>query len=588
MMTPTIDGGPVMAMFRGGADAAVLSTFGALLFPAWFAPARAGRGPPIAWISFALALALTAGWTLLETVAIGGSLGALDDVLRSTLFGHVVLTRLALLTLAATAAARWRWTSALLAGLAVVTLAGHGHALAMTQGPSWLLLSGTLHLLAAGVWLGQLLPLLVFVAGAGIDDAAAAARRFSPWGAACVAVLASTALVQSSILIGSVPGLIGTAYGLVALLKLALFLALLGFAARHRFWLTPALGGARPASARRLARSVGGEAAVGLLVVLAAGLLTSLEPSMHAQPVWPFAWRLSLEAVSLDPEFLREVVLAAVGIAVASAAALAAFIWRWRLRWLLLPFAAVATTVSMPHLDLLLAEADPTYFWISPTGFSSASIAAGAALYPQHCAVCHGPDGRGDGPAAAWLPVPPADLAADHLGMHTDGELFWWLSHGIAAPDGSPAMPAFAGALTEDQRWALIDVLRAKNAGSARKAGGAWPVPTLAPNLQLTCADRTTDLHALRGQVVRVAFPLAGAPADSGQCAAVGLDARRAYAIVTGVGEDALSGSEIIVDAAGWLRAVRSSRADPQALAGEIADIAAHPLAAPSHAAMRM
>ena len=31
------------------------------------------------------------------------------------------------------------------------------------------------------------------------------------------------------------------------------------------------------------------------------------------------------------------------------------------------------------------------------------------AVYKQYCASCHGPDGKGNGPAAAALPVKPAD-----------------------------------------------------------------------------------------------------------------------------------------------------------------------------------
>lgn len=34
----------------------------------------------------------------------------------------------------------------------------------------------------------------------------------------------------------------------------------------------------------------------------------------------------------------------------------------------------------------------------------------GAVLFARHCASCHGPEGRGDGPAAAALSAPPADL----------------------------------------------------------------------------------------------------------------------------------------------------------------------------------
>ena len=37
---------------------------------------------------------------------------------------------------------------------------------------------------------------------------------------------------------------------------------------------------------------------------------------------------------------------------------------------------------------------------------------AGRARYAENCASCHGTSGRGDGPAAAGLRTPPADLTA--------------------------------------------------------------------------------------------------------------------------------------------------------------------------------
>src|SRR5262245_18787271 len=39
-----------------------------------------------------------------------------------------------------------------------------------------------------------------------------------------------------------------------------------------------------------------------------------------------------------------------------------------------------------------------------------ARVAAGRALFRSYCASCHGVDARGDGPVAAQLRVPPADL----------------------------------------------------------------------------------------------------------------------------------------------------------------------------------
>ena len=38
------------------------------------------------------------------------------------------------------------------------------------------------------------------------------------------------------------------------------------------------------------------------------------------------------------------------------------------------------------------------------------SMDSGKAMFKSYCATCHGPDGKGDGPAAAALKKAPADL----------------------------------------------------------------------------------------------------------------------------------------------------------------------------------
>ncbi len=592
------EGGAALVLARGAADASVLSAFGAplclLLLP------QLGRRW-IAGASIAAALVLTLAWAALATAHMAGSPLELPVVLHETLFGRLVLARLALLAVAGTALAlRHTLPAAVAAGLAVASQAGHGHALAMWEGPSWLLLSDVLHLLAAGAWLGGLPTLALYVASAPADQAAVACRRFGRLGTGCVLVIAGTALIQSSVLIGSLAGLIGTGYGLTALAKLALFLLLLGIAARNRFRLTPAL--AVPGNATsRLARSIAAETAVGLLAVLAAGLLTSLAPAMHLQPDWPFAWRPSLELVSEEPEFLREVLVAGGAMLAVVALAGAALLLRWRVRWAVAALAAGVAWVAAPHLSLLFAPAYPTQFWSSPTGFSSSSIMDGAALYPAHCGVCHGPQGRGNGPAAASLPVPPADLTAAHLWGHPDGELFWWLSHGIEGPEGGLVMPGFAASLSEEQRWALIDWVRANNAGQAKQASGAWPAPVRAPGLAIVCAEPGRDeLTDLRGSIVRIVFsrsdPAPGvitvavgadATPRPGVCASLDPAAARAYATVTGLAS--LTGAEVLVDADGWLRSVLTD-ATPDRLAEAVGAIRTQSLAAApvGHAGMRM
>jgi putative copper resistance protein D len=294
-----IEGGLPLVLARGVAVAGLFSVFGSVLArAAVMRPVLAQLGPGtvqlverrwrrLVWTSCVVAAVALGTWawlvagTFADTPGLAATAATVPVLLHETVFGHIVLLQVGALVLVALAMARrlW-WLAAVLAASAVAFEAGHGHAAA---GPSFLLLSSVLHLLAGAAWLGSLLPLLLVVAIAPVDSAALVCRRFSPFGTACVVTLICTAGFQFWALIGSLPGMTGTAYGVLALVKILLFAAMLGFAARHRFRLTSALSGDTPQVARRrLRRSIAGETMVGLLLVLAAGVLSSLPPAMHA------------------------------------------------------------------------------------------------------------------------------------------------------------------------------------------------------------------------------------------------------------------------------------------------------------------
>ncbi len=97
----------------------------------------------------------------------------------------------------------------------------------------------------------------------------------------------------------------------------------------------------------------------------------------------------------------------------------------------------------------------------NPVPATSDSVTAGAALYTRHCATCHGPTGRGDGPlaaASAAYGVRPSNLA-DATWRHggSDGEIFVVVRDGIG-PDF--AMDAFGGRLAESDIWRLVNYLK--------------------------------------------------------------------------------------------------------------------------------
>jgi len=254
--------------------------------------------------SFVWLVAQAAFMAEAESLADGAA--AVWPVLTGTHFGHVLSARLLLLVLAGLALGDGskpgrKALAAVAAGLALILQTWSAHAAAIEGIDGAILLSAEpLHLVAAGAWLGSLAPLFATVGALEPAQGARAALRFSPPGMLCVAVLAGSALAQSWILIGSLPRLLGTDYGQVALAKLALLIVLLALAAANRFRYAPALNGPTSADAkRRLRRSIAVETAIGLAAVFAAGLLADLPPPRHEHPVWPFAWRLNIEV--MDP-----------------------------------------------------------------------------------------------------------------------------------------------------------------------------------------------------------------------------------------------------------------------------------------------
>ena len=81
------------------------------------------------------------------------------------------------------------------------------------------------------------------------------------------------------------------------------------------------------------------------------------------------------------------------------------------------------------------------------TSSAEAAPNSGADMFAAYCASCHGKTGKGDGPAAAALKVPPPDLttmARRNGGRFPDGQVFQIIEWGGAiASHGSREMPVW-------------------------------------------------------------------------------------------------------------------------------------------------
>jgi high-affinity iron transporter len=87
---------------------------------------------------------------------------------------------------------------------------------------------------------------------------------------------------------------------------------------------------------------------------------------------------------------------------------------------------------------------------------NDASLARGQEIYGQMCAMCHGLQGRGDGPLARTMVPRPADFRVHMAEGHTPDQLFDWTSNGV--PD--TAMQGFANDLSVEDRWNVINYLQ--------------------------------------------------------------------------------------------------------------------------------
>lgn len=298
------DGGAVLVLARGFTVALLLSVAGTLAFRIVVMPRVRARMTQdmfgaierglIRWTRLSLigaAVGLCAWLAVLtsyldEPDSVGEWLTGEGAVLGTTSFGHVLIVQLVLLILTGAILGRTpdarRWRAGLVLGTAAAIIqVGHSHAYAMAHGISALEFCEALHLWAAGAWLGGLVPLFLVVRIAPAAVAAGAARWFSPLGKLCVVVLAGSALVQGCVLVGSTQALLHTAYGWTALLKIILFIVLLGFAVLNRYRLAPDLRGRNPEHTRRhLIISICVQTGFGVLVVLASALLGQLRPGM--------------------------------------------------------------------------------------------------------------------------------------------------------------------------------------------------------------------------------------------------------------------------------------------------------------------
>ena len=547
---------------------------------------------PIAWASLGVAVLTGGAWLVIvgsnmSGMPLGATLrgGVLGVVLTQTRFGQAWILRAGLAIVVAICLTVQRrtekhvpgWVGLVAASAFVASLAWAGHGAATEEVPfdALHLPADILHLLAAGAWLGGLVPLVLLLAqlardgsAEAVDVARAAALRFSVLGIACVGTLLATGVVNTWFLSGTVPALLGTLYGQLLLLKIALFAAMIAAASVNQRRLLPRLANAAGGAALslqtigQLRRNASFEASLGVFVLAIVGIIGILTPGLHTEPRWPLPFRIDL---SERPPIVR---------------------------------------------------AYPTTFYASTETYAAPSIARGAPLYSQNCAVCHGAQGRGNGPAAGHLAVRPADLTEPHLFAHKVGDIYWWISYG----SDNRVMPGFVDKLSSDQRWDVINFVLARAAGILTHTVGsristttAVPFPDFAfeqNGAQNTLSETLKDgpallvlfgTHAPRARLMQLT-KLERAPAASLRVVAVAMSpsSEKAAPIVQ-ISQDVRAAldlfrsptdggeTELMLDRGGnvrarWTASGPGGLADTATLLADAVRVASIPVAAANHA----
>ena len=109
----------------------------------------------------------------------------------------------------------------------------------------------------------------------------------------------------------------------------------------------------------------------------------------------------------------------------------------------------------------------------------------GARIFAQHCAVCHGPDGRGNGPAAPSMFPRPRDFSIGKFKYKstaageppTDEDLLRTIRDGLFAS----GMPYFAGLLSTEELNAVVEQMKSFSVAFSQ-SGRPIEIPAAIPS----------------------------------------------------------------------------------------------------------
>lgn len=456
-----------------------------------------------------------------ERTAAAFDLKVLDLVLFSTRFGSVWLLQqtmavliLFALLLRGALMARMAYKSFLLLLVfltALLLLAGSFKSHAAALEPMWPgLLGNSFHILAAACWLGGL-PVLAMLLRCSRQRSEQAdhaliettLRRFSVMASMMVGIILLSGIVIGFLQVSRWGELFSTPYGTFLVTKIVLFFVMLSVAAMIRFRYMPQYANQQASASINwaIAAWISLEASVGLLLLGVASVLKGTTPASHEEViVWPFSFRFSIEATWQESADVRMQVLVGIALIMAAIVVVTYLIrFQQNKRSAMIACSILLISglgVALPPLGV---EAYPDTYRNSTVPYVAVSIKNGEDLFTNNCTACHGVKGKGDGVLAKTLSAEPANLTEPHTALHTVGDMFWWLTHGMG---DDKAMPSFREILDEDDLWDLINYLRAFSEGYTARVIQPYIIANKpfigAPDFYYSSVEKNGNLKDLR------------------------------------------------------------------------------------------
>jgi mono/diheme cytochrome c family protein len=128
--------------------------------------------------------------------------------------------------------------------------------------------------------------------------------------------------------------------------------------------------------------------------------------------------------------------------------------------------------IAHMSLDATIARDAPQPPYPYPS--SDAAIIAGAKLYTQQCAMCHGTGVGEKTTLAKGLYIAPPQFVKHGVDDDPEGETYWKIEHGIRFT----AMPSYKGNLTEEQIWQITYFMKNLPDHLPPAALAEWNKPT--------------------------------------------------------------------------------------------------------------